>query len=256
MQMETNEFEKALKAQQKQIGLWVSLCSPIAAGVVAHAGYDWAVVDMEHTANDYMSVLHQLQVFAASNTTAIVRPEWNDPVVVKRLMDIGVQGLLFPMIGSVEEAKKAVAATRYPPKGMRGVAGVTRANKFGRVTDYVDRVEAETTIILQLESADAIAQAEQIAAVDGVSGIFFGPADIAADIGAAGGALDPAVWELVLPAAEKLIAMGMPVGTLVTDPKFATELLHKGFTFVACGLDTLMLARAADAVLAQVKGEL
>lgn len=256
MQLDENTFEKALKSKQKQVGLWVSLCSPFAAETVAHAGFDWALIDMEHTPNDYMSVLGQLQAFSSSPTTTIVRPEWNDPVVVKRLMDLGVQGLLFPMIGSVDEAKKAVAATRYPPNGMRGVSGATRANKFGRVTDYLDRVDAETTVILQLETADAIAQAEEIAAVEGVSGIFFGPADIAADIGKLGGALDPAVWELVWPTAKKLIAKNVPVGTLVTDPAFATKLLNDGFTFVACGIDTVLLARAADAALAEVKGSL
>ncbi len=251
-----NRFEQGLKAGERQLGLWISLCSPFAAETVAPAGFNWALIDMEHTPNDYMTVLGQLQAFSSTKTTTIVRPEWNNPVVVKRLMDLGVQGLLFPMIGSVAEAEQAVAATRYPPKGIRGVSGATRANRFGRVPDYLDRVEAETTVLLQLESAAAIAQAEDIAAVDGVSGIFFGPADIAADIGLLGQPLHPDVWALIKPAAKRLIAKGIPVGTLVTDPDFATDLLNDGFSFVACGIDTVLLARAADTLLAKIKGDM
>jgi len=254
MKMNPNTFKRGLEAGEPQIGIWVSTCSTVVADVIAPAGYDWALIDMEHTANDYLSVLGQLQVFEGSDTTALVRVEWNDTVAVKRLLDIGATGLLFPMIGSVEEAKAAVAATRYPPHGVRGFSGATRANKFGRVTDYLDRAEDELPILLQLETRAAIEQAEAIADVDGVSGIFFGPADIAADIGKLGKPLDPDVWALVKPAAQKLIAKGMPVGTLVMDPDFATELLNEGFTFVACAVDTSLIAKASDALLAKVKG--
>lgn len=256
MKLAENTFTHAIASGKKQTGIWISLASPFSAEVVAPAGFDWALIDMEHSPNDYFSVLGQLQAFAASDTIAIVRPEWNDPVIVKRLMDLGVPGLLFPMIQTVEEAEKAVASTRYPPHGNRGVAGSTRANKFGRVTDYLARVEEETTVILQLETAAAVERAEEIAATDGVSGIFFGPADIAADIGKVGKPMDPEVWQLIKPAANKLIAMGIPVGTLVLDPDFAAELLNEGFTFVACGTDTSLLAKGSDALLAKVNGQL
>ncbi|WP_299899369.1 aldolase/citrate lyase family protein [uncultured Ruegeria sp.] len=254
MQLAANPFTAALTAGRKQVGLWISLASNFSAEVVAPAGYDWALIDMEHSPNDYFSTLGQLQAFAASDTTAIVRVEWNDPVAVKRLMDLGAPGLLFPMIQTVEEARRAVAATRYPPNGTRGVSGATRATKFGRISDYTARVEAETAVLLQLETRAAVEQAEAIADVDGVSGIFFGPADIAADIGKLGKPMDPEVWALIKPAAQKLIAKGVPVGTLVLDPGFATELLNEGFTFVACGTDASILARGADALLAQVRG--
>ena len=203
MELERNPFEAAIKAGDKQLGLWTSLCSGFGAEVTAPSGFDWALIDMEHSPNDYHSVLAQLQVFASYGTTAIVRPEWNDTIAVKRLLDLGAQGLLFPMIQSVEEAEKAVAATRYPPHGVRGVSGNTRANKFGRVSDYVARVDDETTVILQLETAVAVAQAEAIGTVDGVSGVFFGPADIAADIGLVGKPMDPAVWDLIKPASQQ-----------------------------------------------------
>lgn len=256
MKMKSNPFTKAIHDKKKQVGLWVSLSNNFAAEVISSAGFDWVLLDMEHSPNELNSLLGQLQVFASTSTTAIVRPDWNDAVKVKRLLDLGAEGLLFPMIQSVEEAENAVAATRYPPRGIRGVSTSTRANAFGRKTDYFDRVEDETTVIVQIETQLALEQAEQIAAVDGVSAVFFGPADIAADIGLLGKPDNSAVWELIWPVAEKLIQQGVAVGTLVFDVKFAAELMNKGFTFVACGSDTSLLARGADNLLATVKREI
>ena len=254
MELAANSFVRALAAGDKQVGLWISLANNFAAEVVAPAGYDWALIDMEHSPNDYFSVLGQLQAFAAYSTVPIVRTDWNDAVAVKRLLDLGVSGILFPMIQSVEEAKRAVASTRYPPHGIRGVSGSTRATKFGRVTDYTRQVEAETAVLLQLETRTAVERTEAIAEVEGSSGIFFGPADIAADLGKLGKPMDPEVWALIRPAAQKLIARGIPVGTLVSDAGFAAGLLNEGFTFVACGTDTGLLSKASDALLAQVQG--
>ena len=231
----------------------MSLSNNYAAEVIASAGFDWVLLDMEHSPNELQTLLGQLQAFAAFDTTAIVRPDWNDPVKVKRLLDLGAEGLLFPMIQSVEEAEKAVAATRYPPLGIRGVSTATRANAFGRKRDYFERIEQETTIILQLETRAALDLAGDIAAVDGVSGIFFGPADIAADMGFLGKPDQAEVWELILPVARKLMQQGVPVGTLVFDPEFAVKLLNEGFSFVACGSDSSLLARGADRLLAAVK---
>ncbi len=256
MKLEPNPFTHAIAAGEKQIGLWVTLSNNFVADVIAPAGYHWVLLDMEHSPNDYFSIIGQLQAFAGTETTAIVRVEWNDPIAVKRVLDIGAPGILFPMIQSVAEAEAAVAATRYPPRGIRGAAGSTRATKFGRVTDYVARVEDETAVLLQLETRAAVEQAEAIAGVDGVDGIFFGPGDISADIGKMGKPMDPEVWELIKPAAQKLIAKGMPVGTLVLDAGFAAELLNEGFSFVACGTDTSILARGTDALLANVKDKM
>lgn len=254
MKLAINSFTQALTKKQKQIGLWVSLRNNLSAEILSHSGFDWVLIDMEHTPNDITSVLGQLQAFACSNSTAIVRPEWNDTVLVKRLLDLGAPGLLFPMIQSVEEAERAVAATRYPPRGVRGVSGTTRANAFGRVKDYFDRIEDETTVLLQLETRAAIDQAEAIAAVDGVSGIFFGPADIAADIGKLGQPMCDEVWELIMPAAQRLINQGIPVGTLViNNTERAAQLLNEGFTFVACGSDLSLLANSSDSLLVSVK---
>lgn len=253
MKLPTNAFMAALSNYKRQVGLWVSLGSNLSAETIAPSGYDWVLLDMEHSPNDLSSIMSQLQVFASSSTTAIVRPSWNDPVLVKRLLDIGAPGLLFPMIQSVEEAKLAVASTRYPPNGFRGVSLSTRANAFGRISDYFARIEQETPVLLQLETQAAIELAEDIAAVEGVSGIFFGPADIAADMGLLGKPMDPAVWDVIRPAAKKLIDAGVPVGTLVLDAAFAAELLNDGFTFVACGSDVSLLSKGADALLSKVR---
>jgi 4-hydroxy-2-oxoheptanedioate aldolase len=254
MKLPTNPFLAALRAGKPQIGIWISLASPFAAEAVAGAGFDWALIDMEHSPNDLTSVMNQLQVFAGYQTTALVRPEWNDPVLVKRLLDIGAPGLLFPMVQTVDEAKKAVASTRYPPRGQRGVSLAMRANRFGRISDYTTRVEEETAVLLQVETRAAVAQAEEIAAVDGCDGVFFGPADISADMGLLGQPMADAVWDLILPVARRLIAAGVPVGTLVTDAGFARKLLDEGFTFVACGTDAGLLARGADSLLKSIQG--
>ena len=153
MKLAANPFLAAIRAGQPQIGMWLSLSSPFAAEAVAGAGFDWVMIDMEHSPNELTTVLGQLQVFAAYGTTALVRPDWNDAVKVKRLLDIGAPGLLFPMVQSADEARAAVAATRYPPNGIRGVSATTRANAFGRITDYFARIEQETAVLVQIGRA-------------------------------------------------------------------------------------------------------
>lgn len=253
MNVAPNPFLAAIRAGTPQLGVWVGLASPFAAEIVAGAGFDWAMIDMEHSPNDLTSVLGQLQAFAAYPTTALVRPEWNDPVLVKRLLDIGAQGLLFPMVQSVEEAEKAVRSTRYPPNGIRGVSYSTRANKFGRVTDYFSKSEGELAVLLQVETRAAVGLASQIAAVQGCDGVFFGPADIGADMGILGQPTHPDIWEFIMPVAKRLMAEGIPVGTLVADTKLARRLLDEGFTFVACGIDASILSRGVDALLGEMK---
>ncbi len=256
MKLAENKFTQALKKSEKQIGLWLSLRNNFAAEAVATSGYDWLLIDMEHTPNDLSTVLTQLQTVASGGSTAIVRPPWNDTVDIKRLLDSGAPGLLIPMVQSVEEAEQAVAATRYPPRGVRGVTGTSRANAFGRIKDYYDRVEEETALIIQLDARAALKQAVEIGTVDGVTGVFFGPADIAADIGKLGQPLCDEVWDEIMPAAKALMEKGVPVGRLVGDAAFAARLLDEGFTFVACGSDLGILVNGADKLLADVKQKL
>ncbi|QBF33668.1 HpcH/HpaI aldolase/citrate lyase family protein [Thalassococcus sp. S3] len=254
MDLPSNPFLKAIRSGQPQIGLWLSLANPYAAEIVAGSGYDWVLIDMEHAPNDLSSVLAQLQVFAAYSTTPLVRPDWNDPVKVKRLLDAGAPGLLFPMIANRTEAEAAVAAMRYPPRGQRGVSGSTRANNFGRIKDYFARIEDETALLIQAETISALDQIEHLADVDGVDGVFFGPADIGADLGYLGQPMHEAVWDVIRPAAQRLIRQGTPVGTIVMDPDFASRLIDEGFTFVACGSDANLLARGSDALLNKMRG--
>ncbi|MGF7053947.1 4-hydroxy-2-oxoheptanedioate aldolase [Bosea sp. OAE752] len=254
MNLPSNRFLASIRSGQPQIGLWLSLASGYATEAVAGAGFDWLLIDTEHSPNDLGSVLTQLQVLAAHPVTPIVRPDWNDPVLVKRLLDIGAPGLLFPMVQSPEEAARAVAATRYPPHGIRGVSGCTRANGFARMSDYFSRIEEETAVLVQVETRAAIAQVLEIGRTEGVDGVFFGPADIAADMGLLGKPSDPAVWDVIRPAARKLIEAGIPVGTLVFDPAFARSLVAEGFSFVACGSDAVLLARGADSLSRTMRG--
>lgn len=253
MNFPTNAFTHAIAAGQKQVGIWASLASSFAVEIVASAGFDFIVVDMEHAPNDLESVLGQLQAIAPHDTTALVRPMWNDSVMVKRLLDCGAPGLIFPMVQSVAEAEAAVAACRYPPRGIRGVAGSTRANQFGRITDYFDKVEEEMTIIVQVETQAAMAQVDDIAAVDGVSGVFFGPSDIAADMGYLGKPMTPAVWDAIRPLARRLADKGIPSGTLVGDLDFAANLINEEFTFVACATEASALTKAMDATVKKMR---
>lgn len=254
MNFPENSFTRGLAEGRKQFGIWVSLASPYASEIVAGAGFDFAVIDMEHAPNDLNTVLGQLQGFAPHATPGLVRPQWNDSVLVKRLLDIGAPGLVFPMVQTAEEAAAAVAACRYPPNGIRGVAGSTRANQYGRIPDYFDRVEKEMTIIVQIETLDAIARAEEIATVDGVSAVFFGPSDIAADMGHLGKPMTPAVWdEAIRPTARKLAERGVPSGTMVGDLNFAAELLNDEFAFVACSTEAIALTKAMDGIVGTMR---
>ena len=252
--MESNSFLQSIRAGRQQIGLWVSLGSGFSAEAVAGAGFDWLLLDMEHAPTELGAVLAQMQAVAAYDSSVIVRPPWNDPVVVKRLLDAGAPNLLFPMVQSVAEAQQAVASMCYPPKGIRGVSGLTRATKFGRVPGYFEHVNDALGTIVQVETRAALDQVAEIGAVDGVDGVFFGPADIGADIGVLGNPNHPDIWAVIRPAAQKLMQAGVPVGTLVFDPVFAKELLAEGFTFVACGSDLQLVARGADQLIAKMRG--
>ena len=258
MKLEENTFKSGLKKgrSENQVGLWISMCQGMAAEAIGWAGFDWALVDMEHTPNDLSTVTTQFQALASTGTPALVRPPWNEPVVVKRLLDIGARSILFPMVQTPEEAAQAVAACRYPPEGIRGVAGTMRANRFGRYSDYFERINDEIAVLVQLETASAIAQASEIAAVDGVDGVFFGPADIGADLGKLGNPMDPAVWELLAPVSKKLIEDGVAVGTLVSDVSFATQLFNDGYNYVACGTDMGLLNKSADNLVADMRKKL
>src|SRR6267378_165220 len=182
MELPPNAFKHALKAGRAQIGLWSSLSSNYSVEVLAGAGFDWILLDTEHSPTELENLLAQLQAAAPYPTHPVVRVPWNDMVTIKRVLDIGAQSLLIPYVSSAEEAAAAVSYTRYPPKGVRGVAGTTRATRFGRVKDYAKRGHEEICLLLQVETQAALDAIEAICGIDGVDGVFIGPADLHASM--------------------------------------------------------------------------
>ncbi len=252
MRLAPNSFKDAIRRNHAQIGIWNSLCSVIAADILGTAGFDWVLIDMEHSPNDMMSVLGQLQAYEVGGTVPVVRPPWNDPVTIKRILDLGVFSLLIPMVQTAEEARAAVSATRYPPAGIRGVSLSQRGNRYGRIGDYMKRVEDEICVLVQIETLSALDRVEEIASVDGVDGVFFGPADLSADMGLIGQPTHADVTASIAEAARKVAALGKPTGTLIGDLKLVEHWLKSGFSFVACGSDLALLARGAENLRAQV----
>jgi len=248
MDMPPNLFKRARAEGRGQIGLWCSLGSPYVAEVVAGAGFDWLLIDTEHAPNDLRSVLAQLQAVAGYDVSAIVRPAANDAVLIKQYLDIGAQSLLIPYVQNPDEARAAVAAVRYPPAGMRGVSSMSRASRFGRVKDYAPKAASEICLLLQLETIEALGHLETIAAIDGVDGIFIGPADLAASMGHVGNPGHPEVRAMIEQTISRIAALGKSAGILTPDTAFARRCIELGARFTAVGMDIGMLVRNADAL--------
>ncbi len=253
MDLPLNTFKRAIKAGKPQIGLWSSLASHYSVEVIAGAGFHWLLLDTEHSPNDLESLLCQLQAAAPYDTTPIVRVPWNDMVTIKRVLDIGAQSLLIPYVSSAQEAKDAVAYTRYPPAGMRGVAGTTRASRFGRVKDYAKRAHEELCLLVQVETQGALDNIEAIAAIEGVDGIFIGPADLHASLGYTGETAHPKVKPLIDDAIRRIRKAGKAPGILTPVEADAKHWLGCGALFVAVGADVGLLARGAETLAAKFK---
>lgn len=252
MELPRNAFKQALRDGRRQIGLWCSLPGGIPAEIAAGAGFDWLLFDTEHSPIDPLTVLPQLQAAAGHpGVSAVVRPASNDPVLIKRLLDVGAQSLLVPCVQDADEARAAVAATRYPPTGIRGVAGTTRASGYGRIAGYATKAQEEICVVVQVETGDALERIESIATVEGVDGIFVGPADLAASLGHPGEPGHPAVKERVEDALVRIGKTGRPAGILTLDPGFASRCIELGVVFPAVGLDAAVLARGLDALIAE-----
>ena len=252
MELPVNRFKHAIKAGKPQIGIWSSLSSHIVAEVLANAGFDWVLLDTEHSPNELPMVQNQLQAMTGGTASPIVRVPWNDMVMIKRFLDIGAQTLLLPYVQTVEEAKAAVASMRYPQEGVRGVAGTTRASGYGRIKDYLRRAHAELCLLVQVETRKAMANIEAIAAVEGVDGVFIGPNDLSADLGYLGNWRHEAVWEVMETAARKIRDAGKAPGILVSEAE-GKRCLDMGYVFVAVGSDVGMLATGSDALAAKFK---
>jgi len=248
-----NPFKQALAAGERQVGFWCALVSPMAAEILAGAGFDWMVIDGEHAPNDIPLLVAQLQAMRGGTAEPVFRVPWNDMVTMKRALDVGARTLMVPFVQNAEEARRAVAATRYPPGGVRGVALVVRASDFGRVPRYLENAHRDTCLLVQLETRAALREIEAIAQVDGVDGMFIGPSDLAADMGHLGNPKHPDVQAAIKDAAKRIGAAAKPAGTLASNAEEAEAMFAIGFSFVAAGVDVALLAREAETLAARLK---
>lgn len=253
MKLPRNAFKQAISENKLQIGLWCSLCSNIAADIVSDSGFDWLLLDTEHSPNELPDIFSALQATNHAAAESVVRPAWNDAVLIKRYLDIGARTLLIPFVQNVEEAERAVAATRYPPKGIRGVTGSGRASRFGRVRDYLKTASDEICVLVQLETPAAIEHIEAICRVDGVDGVFIGPNDLAASMGHIGNTGHPDVQAALKSAVKRITSAGKPAGILSVNEADTQRYIEWGYGFVAVGVDVVLLARATDALAKQFK---
>jgi 2-dehydro-3-deoxyglucarate aldolase len=243
-----NQFRADLNAGKRLIGCWASLASPITAEILGVAGFDWILLDGEHSPNDVTTFVPQLMALKGSPSAPVVRPPWNEPVIIKRLLDIGFHNFLLPYVETIEQARGAVASTRYPPTGVRGVSVAHRSNMYGTVPGYFPGINDHITVLLQIESRRGFDAVDAIAAVDGVDGIFVGPSDLAAAFGHLGNANHPDVQDAIRHVFDRARAAGKAAGILTGVEAEARRYLDWGATFVAVGSD-LGLFRAASQAL-------
>ena len=255
MQMPQNTFKQAIHSGQPQLGLWVGFADAYVAEALATTGYDWLLIDGEHAPNDLRGVLAQLQAVAAYESHPIVRPAEGTVAGIKQLLDLGAQTLLIPMVETAQQAAQLVAATRYPPHGVRGVgSALARSSRWNQIDGYLRKAEEDICLLVQVESAAALTQVAEIAAVEGVDGVFFGPADLSASMDLLGQPGHPKVQEAIAQGIRCVVAAGKAAGVLSADQALAHKYLEAGATFVAVGVDTTLLVRAAKDLLNHFRG--
>ncbi|MGF9648334.1 HpcH/HpaI aldolase/citrate lyase family protein [Pseudarthrobacter oxydans] len=253
-----------MAAGDTQIGLWSVLADGYAAEILAGCGYDWLLLDAEHGPNDLRSVLAQLQGIAAAGSLlgdrandlsqAVVRLPQGDTALIKQYLEIGVQNLLVPMVNTAEQAAELVRAVRYPPRGVRGMgSGLGRSSRWGRLTDYVQAADDDICLVVQIETGQAVANLDKIAATEGVDGVLFGPADLAADLGYRDQRTHAEVTRTIRQGIETARRAGTPSGIMLTDVAAAHDWLSSGITFAGVGVDSSLLIRAADDLLGQFR---
>jgi 4-hydroxy-2-oxoheptanedioate aldolase len=253
VKLTVNPFKQAMRERRRQIGLWCSTCSNLTAEAIAGAGFDWILLDTEHAPNELPMVLSQLQAMAVGTAAPVVRAAWNDLVIIKRLLDAGARNLMIPYVQTVDEARAAVAAVRYPPHGIRGVAVLHRANDFGRIDDYLARANDEIGLLLQIETRTALQNLEKIAAVDGVDALFIGPSDLAAALGHLGNYSHPDVKAAIEDAVARILRAGKAAGILMPIEAEARHWLDQGCSVVAVGSDLGLLTRSSEALAKKFK---
>jgi 4-hydroxy-2-oxoheptanedioate aldolase len=248
-----NAFKHALAEGKLQIGLWSSLCSNVAAEIISDSGFDWILLDTEHSPNEIPGLVSQLQAMELGTASAIIRPAWNDMVLAKRCLDIGAQTLLFPYVQNVEEAKAAVASMYYPPHGVRGISVAARASRYGRVPGYLGKANSEICVLVQVETREAMTNLEAIAKVEGVDGVFIGPSDLAASLGHLGNPQHADVQAAMKDAVTRLKKIGKPAGILTGNEDEIRRYIDWGYQFVAVGSDIGLLTKAADTLAKKFK---
>ncbi len=249
--MRENGFKRALREGRQTIGVWSNLTDPVAVEICASAGFDWVLLDGEHSPADHRSLLAGLQAAAAHPSAVLVRPPFGDEVTIKRLLDIGALTLLVPMVDTAEHARALAAAVQFPPVGVRGVSSQTRAGNWGRESGYLSAARDELCLIVQIESATGLENIEAIAATEGIDALFVGTADLAASMGHLGKPGHPDVVAAVDRVVAVAQAAGLPLGTLTRDVAVAKDCLQRGFAFVGVGTDTSLFASALDGLRAQ-----
>ena len=252
LRLDATFADRLATTERPLVGLWVVSGSPLVAEIFAGSGVDWLLIDMEHSSNSLDSVLHQLQAVAAYPVSPLVRVPYGDDVMLKQVLDIGAQNVLVPMVNTAEQARAVVAAVRYPPQGVRGVgSALSRSARWNRVDGYLAQANEHVSLFVQVESAEAVANAAEIAAVDGVDGVFVGPSDLAASMGLLGQQTHPEVIAAVTRTFEAVRAAGKPVGVNAFDPAAAEQYMADGAAFVAVAADVSVLARGSEALAAR-----
>jgi len=247
-----NAFKAALATGEMQYGIFVSLADPVAAEIAACSDMDWVIVDLEHAPNDMRTALSQLQATFGYDTRVVVRPYEGDQALIKRVLDIGAQSIMVPMVDTAAQAEQIVSWARYPLAGSRGVASA-RAARWGRVDGYFATANDEVCVIAQIESREGAANVADIAAVDGIDALFVGPSDMAAALGHIGNPGHPDVQEAVLGAISAIAAAGKPAGVYGATPEAAQRYADAGATFVMVGVDTMLLSKAINDLAARFK---
>jgi len=249
-----NPFKAGLARGETQLGLWLSSTSSYLAEIAATSGYDWLLIDGEHAPNTVQDLYRQLQAIAPYRSQPVIRPVECQQALIKQVLDIGARTLLVPMIDTAEQARALVAATRYPPLGTRGVgAGVARAARWGRVENYMARANDELCLLIQAESKTAIDNLDALLEVEGVDGIFIGPADLSASLGYPDNAAHPAVQQIIEQSIRRIRKAGKAAGFLAVDIAMAQRAISWGANFVAVGVDTMLYTDALDRRLAQFR---
>ena len=254
MDMPINTFKQRLQSGQAQIGLWLGLADPYCAELAANAGFDWLLIDGEHAPNDLRGLLGQLQAVAPYASQPVIRPVIGDTALIKQILDIGAQTLLVPMVESADQARELVRAIHYPPSGIRGVgSALARASRWNSIPGYLDKADGQMCLLVQIENLDGLAKLDEIVAVDGVDGVFIGPADLSASMGHRGNPGHPDVQAAIEDAIVRIGKAGKAAGILSADQKLARRYIELGAKFVAVGVDTTVLMRGLQTLAAAFK---